>query len=305
MAGRLQITQGDEIKSERNRYVVIQRLREGGNSVPLAVFCIDGPLAGIPCVFKVFENADKPLRALHFIAEGELLETLSHPSVLAVLDRGTISVPYRGHKELYPFQVTRLYKSTLLQRLRERASLVERTIIATQLLAAVRYIGLLPDAIIHRDIKPANIFLDERSCVLADFGLYVKQSQLDTGRNDVLFREAVGRDMPGEYPIPDLLYYAASGAAVSPAANVFQVGLVLCELFTGMKPALKGRELTLDIDALPQIGGRYGTIIRASLQQMLHTAAATRASIDSTLEALLDVGKSLCIGNIDLNGKFF
>ena len=306
MADRgFQVRRGDEIATEKNRYVVIQRLREGGNSVPLVAFCINGPLAGVPCVVKVFDNIDKPLRLQHFIAEGELLARLSHPSVIKVLDQGTISESYRGGEVDYAFHVTPLYKVTLLQRLRERMTLVERVIVAIQLLSAIRYLSSLSDAIIHRDIKPANILLEERSCVLADFGLFITQSHLDSRRSDATFRSAVGSDMPADYLIPDLLYYAATGADVSPAANVFQLGLVLCELFTGSKPGLKGPQRILDVAGLPNIAGIHGDELRSVLQAMLHTAAATRASVDDALTILIRIGERLCIQNIELNGRIF
>lgn len=306
MADRgFQVRRGDEIKSPLNRYIVIQRLRDGGNSIPLVTLCTDGPLAGIPCVVKIFNNIDKPIRLQHFIAEGELLTLLSHPSVIKVLDQGTISGSYRGASVEYAFHVTRLYKVTLLQRLRERMPLVERVIVAIQLLSAVRYLSTLSDAIIHRDIKPANILLEERSCVLADFGLFIRQSHLDSRGADADFRSAVGRDMPVDYLIPDLLYYATTGAAVTPAANVFQLGLVLCELFTGSRPGLKGPHQTLDVEGLPQIAGIHGNDLRSVLQAMLHTAAATRAPIGDALSDLIQIGERICVQNIELNGRLF
>ena len=42
--------------------------------------------------------------------------------------------------------------------------------------------------------------------------------------------------MPRNYRTPDLVSYFKYGTAPSPRSDVFQLGLVLCELFTGMNP---------------------------------------------------------------------
>ncbi len=82
--------------------------------------------------------------------------------------------------------------------------------------------------VLHRDLKPANIMLDERGTVrISDFGLAVSAEE-GASPGEVAGTPA--------YMAPEQL----AGEIVSRSSDIFSLGLVLYELFTGA-PAFPGR----------------------------------------------------------------
>jgi predicted Ser/Thr protein kinase len=79
------------------------------------------------------------------------------------------------------------------------------------------------NGVLHRDLKPANIMIDGRGRVrITDFGL--------AGTVEELAAEAGAAGTPG-YMAPEQL----RGAAASAQSDIFALGLVLYELFTGKR----------------------------------------------------------------------
>src|SRR5262249_57550150 len=85
--------------------------------------------------------------------------------------------------------------------------------------AAVHERGLL-----HRDLKPQNVMLDGRGRVrLTDFGLAAAAADLSASE---------ARSGTPLYQAPEQL----AGLELSARSDLFALGLVLYELFTGKKP---------------------------------------------------------------------
>jgi len=81
------------------------------------------------------------------------------------------------------------------------------------------------NGVLHRDLKPANIMIDGRGRVrITDFGL--------AGTAEELAAEGGGAGTPG-YMAPEQL----RGGAASIQSDIFALGLVLYELFTGKRAA--------------------------------------------------------------------
>lgn len=80
--------------------------------------------------------------------------------------------------------------------------------------------------VLHRDLKPANVMLDERGTVrIMDFGLAGAQFEGDTVREGT-----------PAYMAPEQL----AGRSVSIASDVYALGLVLYEIFTGRQAFASG-----------------------------------------------------------------
>ncbi|MBL8760209.1 MAG: protein kinase [Phycisphaerae bacterium] len=157
------------------------------------------------------------------INEVRVARAVSHPNVCRVHDIGEvddlhyISMEYVDGEDL----------ASLLRRVgrfpQERAVQVARQLCAG--LAAAHAKGVL-----HRDLKPANVMIDGTGTVkVTDFGLAGLAQEL-AGKG--------GRAGTPAYMAPEQF----SGSGVSPKSDIYALGLVLYETFTG-KPVYRPESL--------------------------------------------------------------
>jgi predicted Ser/Thr protein kinase len=151
-----------------------------------------------------------------FHNEVRVARQVSHPNVCRVYDIGEgdglpfISMEYVDGEDL----------ASLLQRIgrlpSDKALEIARKICAG--LAAAHERG-----IIHRDLKPQNIMLDKRGqVVIMDFGLAAVANSL---------RGAEARNGTPAYMSPEQL----RGDSVSAKSDIYALGLIIYELFTGRR----------------------------------------------------------------------
>src|SRR5579871_6213287 len=164
------------------------------------------------------EEASRDQRLLErFHGEVRMARQVSHPNVCRVYDIGEVegmpflSMEYVDGEDL----------ASLLLRIgrlpADKALDTARKICAG--LAAAHDRG-----IIHRDLKPANIMMNKRGeVVIMDFGLAALASQLSGPE---------ARNGTPAYMSPEQL----KGAEVTPRSDIYALGLVLYELFTGKRP---------------------------------------------------------------------
>src|ERR1700728_3881461 len=164
------------------------------------------------------EEAAQNQRLLErFHGEVRVARQVSHPNVCRVYDIGEaegmpfISMEYVDGEDL----------ASLLLRIgrlpADKAIETARKLCAG--LAAAHDRG-----IIHRDLKPQNIMMNKRGdVVIMDFGLAAVADQLSG---------AEVRNGTPAYMAPEQL----RGAEVTPKSDIYALGLVLYELFTGRRP---------------------------------------------------------------------
>ena len=101
-----------------------------------------------------------------------------------------------------------------------------------------------------------------------------------------ILKESELPGMPFYYRTPDLIRYARKETGITPKSDVFQLGLVLAELFTGWNPARKPAKILddLELDAIGHIGGTLGGGIAALLRRMLVTDPETRQSASELMD---------------------
>ncbi len=162
-----------------------------------------------------------PAAMQRFVREARSSAGFTHPHAVTVFDAG------EADGEL--FIVMELVDGpSLAASIAERGSLPEDEAvrIATQVLSALG--AAHTSGIVHRDVKPANILLDARGdAKLADFGI--------AKRFDDLTESLTSTGMI----VGTLRYLApeqARGEALSPAADVYAVGVILHEMLTGAPP---------------------------------------------------------------------
>jgi serine/threonine protein kinase len=261
-------------------YRCVQLLGAGGNAVTFLVLCTSGAHTGALFALKVFRRLSAHERRDRFLEETKLLFELSHPCILRVFDEGVFGT-VAGE---YPFTVADYLPNTLQQLLARDIPLVEKLAFSLQLLSALAHLAEHNPPIVHRDIKPANIFIKGRSCVLGDFGLMkVLDGNAETDRE--VLKESIGPGMPFFYRTPDLVAYAKNEMDITTKSDVFQLGLVLAQLFTGWNPCRKAAEhlSPVELDRIERIPGKLGGSIFTLLARMLNFDPNKRPSANKLL----------------------
>src|SRR5437867_3631051 len=200
------------------RYRIFGLLGKGGMG---EVYRADDLKLGQAVALKFLpENVEKdPIRLSRFLNEVKIARQISHPSVCRVYDVGEMD----GHHFLSMEYVDGEDLASLLRRIgrlpKDKAVQIARQLCAG--LSAAHEQGIL-----HRDLKPANIMIDGRGRArITDFGLAGLAEDL---------KEAGGRAGTPAYMAPEQL----AGTGVSVKSDLYSLGLVLYELFTG-KAAFK------------------------------------------------------------------
>jgi len=217
--GRLDSTPGaaafapGQILNER--YRIIGRLGRGGMG---EVFRADDLKLGQPVSLKFLPRALAATPGLleRFHAEVRNARHVSHPNVCRVYDIGEID----GQHFLTMEFVDGEDLATLLRRI-GRLPAAKANEVARQLCAGVA--AAHDKGVLHRDLKPSNVMLDGEGRVrITDFGLAIRPS------------EAAAGDFAGTpaYMSPEQF----DGKPVSERSDLYSLGLVLYELYTGRRP---------------------------------------------------------------------
>src|SRR5579862_7198283 len=198
-----------------DRYQIIGLLGHGGMG---EVYRANDLKLGQPVALKFLPAAMAKNHQLlaRFHAEVRIARQVSHPNVCRVYDIGEVdgstflSMEYVDGEDL----------SSLLRRIgrlpQDKALEIGRQLCAG--LAAAHNKG-----VVHRDLKPGNIMLDGRGqVVITDFGL--------AGVADNIRGNEIRSGTPA-YMAPEQL----SGKEVTARSDIYGLGLVLYEVFTGKR----------------------------------------------------------------------
>jgi serine/threonine-protein kinase len=213
------------------RYRIIALLGRGGMG---EVYRATDLMLGQPVALKFLpeQAASNEFLLERFRGEVRVARQVSHPNVCRIYDLGEvdgipfISMEYVDGEDL----------SSLLERI-GRLPADKAVEAARQICAGIA--AAHDKGVIHRDLKPQNIMMNRRGqIVIMDFGLAAAANQI-TG--------AEARHGTPAYMSPEQL----RGTEVSARSDIYALGLVLYELFTGKRPfdAKTVRELIDQQDA--------------------------------------------------------
>lgn len=249
-------------------YNKVKILGEGGSGTVYQVTDESGENYALKCL-----NPHRVTMLKRKRFQNELFFCLRNPhrNIVKVLDFGTIALEGMN----LPFYVMPYYPSTLRVLLRQGIAYSTALGLFSQMLDGVEAAHL--QSIWHRDLKPENFLYDSNSGVLvvADFGIahFAEehlQTLIETKRNERLANF--------QYSAPE---QRRPGQIVDQRADIYALGLILNEMFTGQ--VIQGTGYT----TIGQVTPDYGYLDQI-VESMLRQAPGDRpSSIDVIKQQLI------------------
>ncbi|MEO8383201.1 MAG: protein kinase [Acidobacteriota bacterium] len=284
---------------------------------PLRGFAVDDVVAGRYRIVRllgsggmgeVYEAEDDELResvALKIIRPGfawsprvlarfrreiQLARRVTHPNVCRIYD-----VARDAERKLSFVSMELLHGRTLSARLREggRMSIAEALPIARQMAAGLD--AAHAASIVHRDFKSANVMLvpagNTTRAVVTDFGL-AHETGADGDRQASRLTDTGTLIGTPDYMAPEQL----EDGPLTPATDVYALGIVLFEMMTGRLPFEGNTPLSLALSRLqtpapsprrwaPDLDGRWEAVILRCLERDPAKRYATAGEVAAALDA--------------------
>ena len=207
--------------------------------------------------------------ARRFHSEIQLARKVTHPSVCRVFEVGVHELAGENRAALHFFTMQLLEGETLAARIRRAGRLPAAEAFPFIVQMAEGLHAAHKAGIIHRDFKSANVMISGGGAVITDFGL----AGLEPGPSTATSAGSVssGARIAGTvaYMSPEQMM----GERITPASDIYSLGIVLFEMATGRLPfeeghiiqsavqRVRGRPLPLR-ESAPDIDPRWEFAIR-------------------------------------------
>jgi serine/threonine-protein kinase len=263
MSGRTDLMLG-------NRYRLAERIAGGGMG---EVWRAEDTVLGRDVAVKILrrEYADDPTFLARFRAEARHTAGLAHQGIAAVYDFGEGDAAAETDGPGSPYLVMELVPGEPLSTLMARDGKLtpERTLdIVGQ---AANGLQAAHDAgVIHRDIKPGNILMTPDGVVkITDFGISRAANSVPLTQTGAIMGTAY-------YISPE----QASGQSVTPASDIYSLGVVAYECLTGRRPFDGDTPVSVALAQVsqepPALPPELPAPVRALVMQMLAKRPADR-----------------------------
>jgi eukaryotic-like serine/threonine-protein kinase len=221
-----------------------------------------------------------------FRSEARAVARLSHPNIVMVIDRGEDA----GRQYIVFEHVDGENLKELVQR---TGRLPVRRAVELALAVADGLAFAHQEGLVHRDVKPQNVLLSREGEVkVTDFGI---ARSLEVERGVTQTGTVLGT---GEYLAPE----QASGKPVSPATDVYSLGVVLWEMLAGEVPfdgqnfvAVALRHVNEPLPSLRELRPDVSSRLAAAVERALAKDPAHRfpsmAALAKELRACLAEGE--------------
>ncbi len=207
-------------KSDFNGYKVIKSLGSG-NSGTVLLAEKEGNFYAIKILRKDIDPDNSAVRLKRFMQESEILKQINHPNIVKLFEFNhddKSSAPYIIMEFINGKQLSAHIKQ------KTEMTFAEKIYIINQIAYALDYVHRC--GILHRDVKPENILIAENFTVkLTDFGICKVSESGITMTSDVMGSPA--------YMSPESF---DSAKTQDRRSDIFSVGVLCYELFTGTRP---------------------------------------------------------------------
>jgi serine/threonine-protein kinase len=206
-------------------YRVVRELGRGGMGVVYLAERVDGEFQREVAIKLLRNSPDAEELERRFIAERQILASLSHPNIAQLLDGGTTQgqLPYLVMEYVDGLPITAYCD-------RHGLDIAARLRLFVDVCRAVN--SAHQNLVIHRDIKPGNILVTAMGQVkLLDFGI-AKLLNGSIGGMALPHTRTTFRVMTPEYASPEQV----RGDPLTTGSDVYALGVVLYELLAGRRP---------------------------------------------------------------------
>ena len=264
-------------------YRLGELLGRGGMGTVHLAERVDGEVAQRVAVKLLRPGADDPMLRQRFLAERQILATLSHPNIARLLDA--------GHSEDgQPYLVMEYVEGQPIDVWTTGLGIRHKITLFLKVCAAVGY--LHRNLVVHRDLKPPNILVTcEDEPKLLDFGI-AKMLDLSTAST------MTGMHMlTPDYASPEQV----NGGPVTTATDIYSLGAVLYKLLTGTCPhqfesnsagaiasTINTGRITPPGNLVPELKGDLETILMKALRKEPQERYATIEQFSDDLQNYLE-----------------
>jgi serine/threonine protein kinase/Tfp pilus assembly protein PilF len=272
-ATRLRSEEPDRMGGRVGAYVIVRQLGRGGMGAVYLGERADGQFEKQVAIkiLKRGTDTDEVLR--RFAVERQILAKLDHPNITRLLDAGTTQdgLPYFIMDYVEGVPITELAH-------KENLSLADRLHLFLKVCSAAEFAHR--NGVIHRDIKATNILVKGNGePKLLDFGI---AKMLGSPDDDVT--SPVERRITLRYGAPEL----SRSEPVTPAADVYSLGLVLLELITGENvPGETHAKMVLQTKLHDGVDPALAAVIKRAAQTEPGKRYASAAELRNALEQFL------------------
>ena len=206
-------------------YKLVRRIGQGGMAAVFLASRADDEYRKLVAVKLVQPGLDSRDLLNRFRNERQTLAGLDHPNIVKLLDGGTTS-------DGLPFLVMDYVEGSPIDAYcdQHKLSVDDRLHLFSKVCDAVQYAH--QKLVVHRDLKPSNILVAaDGTPRLLDFGI-AKVLNPEPSAQNLQVTQTGTRCMTPAYASPEQM----RGKQVTPATDIYSLGVVLYELLTGHRP---------------------------------------------------------------------
>ena len=269
-------------------YTIDYLLGKGGNGLVFSAIRSDGKIAHKVAIKLLTSQANSHQLKQRFIQEQKILAQLKHPNIVKLFDVGI-------HRQADLFIIMEQIEGIAINKYCLQKQLTIRQILGLFLhvTKAIKYAH--KHLIVHRDIKPANILINEHGEVkLLDFGI---AKILQQNKDKTITKTGIS-PMTLRYASPEQI----KQTAITTATDIYQLGLLLCELLTGKLPykVENNSRYALEKSILSQDFEKPSTLLR----KQLNSNPVDKKTIKSKIKSIRGELDAIVLKALSQSDKF-